>query len=95
MTHREHNPELFDIAIKVASAVIGILVMILIGLVGWCLQEIYSLGSTVATHTVLLSDSKDDIEQIKQQVQAIYMSRQWRQAATTTSQSNTNDEALR
>lgn len=89
MNHKEERQSdnaSFDILIKMTGGTL----LLLLGIIGWNLKATYDLNAVVATHTVLLTNLKDQGEQIQKQgeetskeVQAIYLSRQWSSVASS------------
>lgn len=73
------------ISIKKLSAIGFVMIM---GIIGWNLIQVYELNAQVAVHTEMLNNLQIDMNTMQPEVQSMYQSRDWNSALLNNSMSD-------
>lgn len=73
------------ISIKKLSAIGFVMIM---GIIGWNLIQVYELNAQVAVHTEMLNNLQIDMNTMQPEVQSMYQSRDWNSALLNNSVSD-------
>jgi hypothetical protein len=73
------------ISVKKLSAIGFVMIM---GIIGWNLIQVYDLNAQVAVHTEMLNNLQIDMNTMQPEVQSMYQSREWNSALLNNSVSD-------
>lgn len=73
------------ISIKKLSGIGFVMIM---GIIGWNLIQVYELNAQVAVHTEMLNNLQIDMNTMQPEVQSMYQSRDWNSALLNNSMSD-------
>ena len=66
----------------------GIGFVMIMGIIGWNLIQVYDLNAQVAVHTEMLNNLQIDMSTMQPEVQSMYQSRDWNSALLNNSMSD-------
>ena len=66
----------------------GIGFVMIMGIIGWNLIQVYDLNAQVAVHTEMLTNLQTDMSTMQPEVQSMYQSRDWNSALLNNSMSD-------